>query len=75
MKVKVRIETGRDVDEFVAITGNIDCPVLLVDGDNPDNFVSGKSLMCACLTMNWANLYCVCDADISFKIRKFIIEE
>lgn len=75
MRKRVRIETGRDMLRFIEIAADIDVPVLLVDGDNEDNFVSGKSLLCVACFMNWSNLYCVCEKDISFKIRDFIIEE
>ena len=70
MRTKIRLDTYRDIKEFVDITSRIDSIIYLEDGNGLR--VDAKSLLGALYTMEYNNIYCVCADDISNKIFKFI---
>jgi hypothetical protein len=70
MRVRIALETMRDVSEFVAITTKIPHKVMLVC----EHFkVSAKSLLGALCSMEWDEVWCECEVDIYHEIEKFVI--
>ena len=73
MKVKINIDTMSKINAFVSICSNLDSRVDLIDGNN--YCVSAKSLMGALATMDWSQVFVVCEDDIYSHIKEFIVEE
>jgi hypothetical protein len=73
MKAKVDLVTGEDVNGFVNAVSALgdDVEVLLTDSNK--FCVSAKSLLGAVCTIDWKDVYCVCDKDISTLIRPWIV--
>ena len=71
MRVKVRLDTMSDIYGFVGIAGSVQERVVLED--NEGNRVSAKSLLGAIYSLEWVDIYCSCEKDISGKISKWII--
>lgn len=71
MRVKIRLDTFTDVNEFVAIASNIKEHVYLED--NANHKVDGKSLLGCLYSLEFNELYCSCETDISSKISKFLV--
>lgn len=71
MRVRVCLDTLDDIKKFVAITTNVECPVFLQDESGLQ--VSAKSLLGAIYTMEWDEVWCYCEKDISGKILSFIV--
>lgn len=72
MKAKVNLDTGNSIKKFVEICTRIDEPVYLEDGDNFR--VSAKSLLGAVATMDWREVYAVCERDIRCYILDFLAD-
>lgn len=71
MRIKIRLDTMGDIQEFVAAATAIPEKVSLED--NSGNRVSAKSLLGAIYTVEWDEIYCLCDRDISGHLAKWII--
>ena len=71
MKVRVRLDTLTDIQNFVNVAAGVKESVVL--RDNIGNQVSAKSLLGAIYTMEWDEIYCYCEKDISASILSFII--
>ena len=71
MKVKVVLDTLSDINEFVSLVNRAGRDVSLSDGKGFR--VSGSSFLGAIYTMEWSDVYCECEDDISFLINKFIV--
>jgi hypothetical protein len=72
MRVKIRLETMKDVVKLVSIATKVDEEIMLSDGLGC--VVSAKSLLGAALSkMEWENIYCECEKDISGKIIDFMV--
>ena len=70
-KIPIQLETSKDVSAFVKICNTLDCDVHLADNDG--NRVNAKSLLgCLYSSVEWCDIYCVCDKDISDKIIQFL---
>ena len=70
MKVRVRLETIRDIRDFTEITSKLDTEVSLSDGE--EMRVNAKSLIGAMYTTEWDNVYCESKVDITKYIERFI---
>lgn len=70
-KTKIRLETMKDIYEFVNIVNTIDSPVYLEDGS--DFRVNAKSIIGAVASLEWSSLYCISAEDIYSKVSKFAI--
>ena len=70
MKVKLALETIKDISEFVQIASEVKVPVNLTGGDFK---VSAKSLMGVIYSMEWQEVWCECEEDIYSKIEKFVV--
>lgn len=74
MKVKVRLDTMSDIRQFIDIVSKVDdTDIHLTDGNRVT--VNAKSVLGVLYTMEWSEVYCICDKDIYSSIRDFIIEE
>jgi hypothetical protein len=72
MKARIELNTMSDVTEFVSIVTAVPEQVYLSDGKHQQ--ICAKSQLGAILAkMEWDEIYCVCDSDISGSIVKFII--
>lgn len=71
MRQRVQLETMTDIQRFVEIVSRIDDRVFLED--NTGFRVSAKSLLGAVLSMEWNEVYCHCEKDISGSILPWII--
>ena len=71
MQHKIQLDTMKDIHKFVEIVSRLDEEVLLKD--NSGHCVSAKSLMGAIYTMEWSDIYCYCNKDISAFIFHWII--
>lgn len=72
MKLKINLDTMSSISKFVDICSRIERPVYLTD-ENGDFKVSAKSLLGALYTMEWSDVWCICDTDIYQKIQQFVI--
>ena len=70
-KNKIRLDTMNDIQTFVNIISRTDAVVHLQDGQN--FCVSARSILGAIAAMEWTDIYCISDVDISGKISDFII--
>lgn len=73
MKIKINIDTMSKINAFVSICSKLDSRVDLIDGNN--YCVSAKSLMGALATMDWSQVFVVCEDDIYSHIKEFVVEE
>jgi hypothetical protein len=73
MRVRIRLDTLSDVNNFVSAVSGVNDTVHLTDGSNLT--VSAKSVLGAIYTMEWNEVYCTCDKDIYRLIQNFIVEE
>ena len=73
MSYKIRIDTVSDANEFATIASQINGSVVITDGNGLR--VNGKSVLGALHAMEFTQLWCESDADIGFRLNKFIINE
>lgn len=71
MKVKIRLDTMSDINEFVNTVSKVSEKVVLEDEEN--HRVAAKSLLGVLYSMEWASISCVCERDISGMILKWIV--
>lgn len=71
MKVKIRLDTMREAQDFVNIATRMPCNVYITDGEGLR--VSAKSLLGTLYAMEFSNLWCESDEDIYRNIQDFII--
>ena len=71
MKVKIRLDTMRDLNDFVRTCTSILPAVYITDGAGLK--VSGKSLLGVMYAMEFDDLWCECEKDIYHDIEKFIV--
>lgn len=71
MRVRINLDTMSDVQKFVEIVSRVDAPVILKD--SAGHCVSGSSLLGALYTMEWSEVYCECEKDITYGIFHWIV--
>ena len=72
MKVRIELNTMTDVTDFVAIVSA--CPGQVFLSDDKHQQICAKSQLGAILAkMEWEEIYCVSDIDISGSIVKWIV--
>ena len=71
MRQRIRLDTMSDIHKFVEVVSRINDRVYLED--NTGFKVSAKSLLGALLSMEWSEVYCKCEKDISGSILPWII--
>ena len=72
MRAKIRLDTLKDINQFVAICSKVSVPVHITDGAGLK--VSGKSLLGVMYAMEFADIWCECEEDIYTAIEKFIAD-
>ena len=71
VRQKINLVTMTDIQKFVEVASRIDEQVYLED--NTGYKVSAKSLLGALLSMEWNEVYCHCEKDISGSILPWIV--
>jgi hypothetical protein len=71
MKVQIRLDTMRDVQDFVRIATKMEGAVHITDGAGLK--VSAKSLLGALYAMEFEELWCESENDIYRNIEDFIV--
>ena len=71
MKAKIRLDTMRDITDFVRISTGIIPQVHITDGAGLK--VSGKSRLGVMYAMEFDEIWCECDIDIYHEIERFIV--
>ena len=71
MRVRISLDTMSSIQKFVEVTSRIDDRVFLED--NTGFKVSAQSILGALATMDWNEVYCKCEKDISGHILPWII--
>jgi hypothetical protein len=72
-RVRIRLETFSDVQNFVKAVATSDSEVYLTDGNR--FCVSGKSLLGAMCSIEWNEIYCESTKPIDFLLMEYIIGE
>ena len=72
MRAKIRLDTMRDINEFVRICTTTVPAVYITDGAGLK--VSAKSLLGVVYAMEFGEIWCECETDIYCHIEKFITE-
>ena len=72
MRVKIRLDTMKDINQFVAACSKINAPVYVTDGAGLR--VSAKSILGVMYSMEFADIWCECEEAIYHHIENFIIE-
>lgn len=70
-RTKIRIDTMSDVNKFVATMGKIKDRVWLEDDEG--NRVNAKSLLGALYSLEWSDIYCYSETDISSKLLQWMV--
>ena len=71
MRVKLNLDTMTDIHKFVDVVSRIEEAVTLKDAIG--HCVSAKSLLGAIYTMEWAEIYCECEKDITGSILPWMV--
>ena len=71
MKVKVNLDTMTSIQKFVEVVSSVEENVTLKDALG--HCVNAKSLLGAIYTMEWTDIYCHCEKDISGLILSWIM--
>ena len=71
MRAKIRLDTMRDISDFVRICSEIVPAVHITDGAGLK--VSGKSLLGVMYAMEFKEIWCECDIDIYTYIEHFVV--
>lgn len=70
MKVKINLDTLKDVQDFVNITSNLQGKITVTDGEGL--VVNAKSLMGMLYSLEFSELWCESEYNIWSAIVKFI---
>jgi hypothetical protein len=71
MRVRIRLDTGRDAQKFVAIATSLKGAIHITDGAGLK--VSARSLLGALYALEFDELWCESDEDIYHAIEDFIV--
>lgn len=71
MRVKIRLDTMKDIHQFVAICSKVAAPVVVTDGAGLK--VSAKSILGVMYSMEFAEIWCESEADLYTQLDKFTI--
>ena len=69
MRAKIRLDTMKDINQFVAICTKIHVPVYITDGAGLR--ISAKSVLGVMYSMEFADIWCECEEDIYSHIERF----
>lgn len=71
MRAKIRLDTMKDISQFVTVCAKIPVPVHITDGAGLK--VSAKSILGVMYSMEFADIWCECEEDIYHLIERFTI--
>ena len=71
MKVKIRLDTMKDINQFVGICSKVPEPVHITDGAGLK--VSAKSILGVMYSMEFEEIWCETEANLYSQLDKFII--
>lgn len=71
MRVKINLDTMKDINDFVRICTRIPATVYITDGASLK--VSGKSLLGVMYAMEFDDIWCECEEDVYTDIEKFVV--
>lgn len=71
MKVKIRLDTVKDINQFVAVCSKVPDAVYISDGAGLK--VSAKSILGVMYSMEFDELWCETTANLYNQLDKFII--
>lgn len=72
MKVEINLDTMSKINKFVSICSRLDYKIDLIDGEGYR--ISAKSLVGVLATVDWSQVFVVCEDDIYSHIKDFIVE-
>ncbi len=74
MRIKIRLDTMSEINEFVSTMSKSTANIFLTDKDR--NFiVSAKSMLGAVYSMEWDEVWCESNEDIYRLVNKFTVAE
>ena len=71
MRAKIRLDTMKDINQFVSICTKVAVPVYITDGAGLK--VSAKSVLGVMYSMEFDDIWCESHEDIYNEIEKFVI--
>jgi hypothetical protein len=71
MKAKIRLDTMKDINQFVAACAAVSAVVHVTDGGGLK--VSAKSILGVMYAMEFNEIWCECEQDIYGKIERFVV--
>jgi hypothetical protein len=71
MRAKIRLDSMKDITQFVALCAKVPVPVHITDGAGLR--ISAKSVLGVMYSMEFAEIWCECEKDIYNEIEHFII--
>lgn len=71
MRAKIRLDTMKDITQFVAACTKVNSPVYITDSAGLK--VSAKSVLGVMYSMEFDAIWCECDEDIYHLIENFTI--
>ena len=72
MRAKVRLDTMKDINQFVAACAKVNKPVYIADGAGLK--VSAKSVLGVMYSMEFDTIWCECEEDIYQHIKPFTVD-
>jgi hypothetical protein len=72
MKVKIRLDTMKDINQFVGICSKVSGPAYITDGAGLK--VSAKSILGVMYSMEFEELWCETEANLYYELDSFIID-
>ena len=73
MKVKIDLETGKDISDFVAAIDSLPQDIKVYVTDNNNFRISARSMLFLSVAkIEWTELWCECEKDIYSKIERFV---
>jgi hypothetical protein len=72
MKAKIRLDTMKDINQFVCICSKVSEPVHITNGVGLK--VSAKSILGVMYSMEFDELWCETEADLYYELDRFIID-
>ena len=71
MRAKIRLDTMKDINQFVTICTAVTVPVHITDGAGLR--VSAKSILGVMYSMEFEDVWCECEEDIYSQIERFTV--
>lgn len=72
MKAKIRLDTMKDINQFVGICSKVNKPVYITDGAGLK--VSAKSILGVMYSMEFDEIWCETEANLYYELDRFIID-